>query len=206
MTWEIRSFVTGDVILNGPGILSGADLIEANLRGANLRETYLRGANLRWANLSDANLSGANLREANLSGADLSGANLSGANLGGANLEGANLRWADLSDANLRWANLGGTDLGGTDLGGATLRETCVIDIGQRRDGFQFYIQLHEGKEPLVLAGCRYLPISKAREHWVRTRGGTRLGDESLALLDHGERMANIRMAALPRNTCKGEE
>ena len=140
MTWEIRSLVVGDVILDGPG------------------------------ELNEANLSGANLREANLSGANLTGAHLYKANLNGANLSGANLRGA------------------------------CVINIGQRSDGYQFYLQLRGNGEPLVLAGCRYFPISVAREHWEETRGGTQLGDESQALLDHGERMMSIR------NAKQGEE
>ena len=58
-------------------VLSGANLIDANLSGANLI-----GAVLIDANLSGANLIGANLSGANLSGANLIGANLSGANLG----------------------------------------------------------------------------------------------------------------------------
>lgn len=106
---------------------------------------------------------------------------LKDANLNGADLSGANLNGADLKDAYLRGAYLGGT---------------CVIDIGQRNDGFQFYLQLRperKGDEPLVLAGCRYFPISEARRHWEETRGGTQLGDESQALLDHGERMVSIR-------------
>jgi hypothetical protein len=35
--------------------------------------------------------------------------------------------------------------------------------------------------------------MEKAREHWIKTRGGTPLGDESLALVDHLERMARIQ-------------
>jgi uncharacterized protein YjbI with pentapeptide repeats len=147
----------------------------------------LKGAgNLSYADLRGANLRGANLRGAYLGGADLGGADLSEADLVWANLSGAYLRGADLSEADLRGANLRGT----------YLRGTCVIDIGQRSDGFQFYLQLREDDEPLVLAGCRYFRLSKAREHWAKTRGGSQLGDESQALLDHGERLASIRRAA----------
>jgi len=102
----------------------------------------------------------------------------------------------ELKDAYLNGAYLKDANLGGANLSGANLGGTCVIDIGQRNDGFQFYLQLRperKGDEPLVLAGCRYFPISEARRHWEETRGGTQLGDESQALLDHGERMVSIR-------------
>jgi uncharacterized protein YjbI with pentapeptide repeats len=171
MSWEIKHRISGNVILKGAGNLSYADLRGANLRGANLRGAYLGGADLGGADLSEA---------------DLVWANLSEADLRGANLSGAYLRGADLSEADLHGANLRGT----------YLRGTCVIDIGQRSDGFQFYLQLREDDEPLVLAGCRYFRLSKAREHWAKTRGGSQLGDESQALLDHGERLASIRRAA----------
>jgi uncharacterized protein YjbI with pentapeptide repeats len=144
----------------------------------------------------DGNLSYANLRGANLRGANLRGAYLGGADLGGADLSEADLVWANLSGAYLRGADLSEADLHGANLRGTYLRGTCVIDIGQRSDGFQFYLQLREDDEPLVLAGCRYFPISEAREHWAKKRGGTQLGDESQALLDHGERMASIRRAS----------
>ncbi len=45
---------------------------------------------------------------------------------------------------------------------------------------------------PRIIAGCRYFTFDEARAHWSETRGGTRLGDESLALVDHLERMAVI--------------
>jgi uncharacterized protein YjbI with pentapeptide repeats len=144
----------------------------------------------------DGNLSYANLRGANLRGANLRGAYLGGADLGGADLSEADLVWANLSGAYLRGADLSEADLHGANLRGTYLRGTCVIDIGQRSDGFQFYLQLREDDEPLVLAGCRYFRLSKAREHWAKTRGGSQLGDESQALLDHGERLASIRRAA----------
>jgi len=128
-------------------------------------------ADLRGANLSDANLRGANLSDA-----DLSGANLRGANLFDADLSGANLRGADLSGANLR----------GADLRGANLRH-----CGQRSDGYVFLVR-HEAGEVFVTAGCRRFGLAEARAHWTATRGGTPLGDESLALVDHCERMARI--------------
>jgi uncharacterized protein YjbI with pentapeptide repeats len=115
--------------------------------------------------------------------------------LRGADLRGAYLRGADLGGADLRGADLRGAYLRGADLGGADLRGTCVIDIGQRSDGYQFFLQLRDDDEPLVLAGCRYMPLSEARQHWLDTRAETQLGDESQALLDHGERLIEIRKA-----------
>ena len=102
--------------------LSGADLIEADLRKADLSGAYLSGANLRRAFLSDAILSGAKLREANLSGADLRKANLSGAKLSEAILIEAILSEADLRGAYLRGAILSGANLSEADLRGAYLR------------------------------------------------------------------------------------
>lgn len=103
------------------------------------------------------------------------------------------LRRVDLRRADLSVANLRGADLSGADLSGANLRGTFVIDLGQRSDGYSFYLQKREGLEPLVLAGCRYMPLSEARRHWLSKRGGTRLGDESQVMLDHGERLLKIR-------------
>ena len=172
MSWEVKHRYTGEVLRSG----------ENNLRGANLSGANLRGANLRGANLSGANLSETCLRGADLGGADLSETDLRGADLGETYLSGA-----DLSGANLRE-----TCLRGADLGGANLRKTCVIDLGQRSDGYQFFLQLREGMEPLVVAGCRYFSLSEARTHWLESRGGTPLGDESQAMLDHGKRLLKI--------------
>jgi hypothetical protein len=167
MTWEIKNRFTGAVLSSGEGDLEGADLRGANLRRADLPGADLPGADLRGANLGDANLRGAYLRGANLRGANLGDANLEGAYLGDANLEGANLR--------------------GTNL----------IDLGQRSDGYQFHLQLRDGQEPMVIAGCRYFPLSEAREHWNKTRPiGSPLGDETRAILDHGERLMSIRFPA----------
>ncbi len=100
-------------------------------------------------------------------GAYLSGAVLSGAYLSGADLRSANLRSADLRSAN-------------------------IIHCGTRSDGYEFYAHVKNG-DLFIKAGCRYFNISNAREHWTKTRGGTPLGDESMALLDNAERLAKIR-------------
>lgn len=46
---------------------------------------------------------------------------------------------------------------------------------------------------PRISAGCRYFTFEEARDHWKRTRGGTKLGDETLAIVDYLERMAEIK-------------
>ena len=49
-----------------------------------------------------------------------------------------------------------------------------------------------------VIAGCRRFSPADARKHWAETRGGTQLGAESLALVDHMVALAKIRGWNLP--------
>ena len=157
--------------------LSWANLTGADLSGANLSRVDLAGANLSWANLTGANLSGANLSRVDLAGANLSRVDLAGANLSRVDLAGANLSWANLSRANLSRV----------DLSRAGLRV-----IGGRSDGHQFYLHKMPEGPPMLRAGCRFFTLAAARAHWTARRAGTLLGDESLALCDHAERMAKI--------------
>ena len=105
--------------------------------------------------------------KSDLSGVDLAGANLSGADLSRANLSGVNLSGVNLSRAGLR-------------------------AIGGRSDGHQFYLHKMPEGPPMLRAGCRFFTLAAARAHWTARRAGTLLGDESLALCDHAERMAKI--------------
>jgi hypothetical protein len=162
---------------------SRADLSGAELSGAYLSGAYLSGANLSHANLSGAYLSGAELSGAELSGAYLSGAYLSGANLSHANLSGAELSGAYLSGANLSHANLSGAYLSGANL----------IDGGQRVDGYRIVAWLAADGRIMIRAGCRNFDMADARAHWEKTRGGTPLGAETLAILSHIESVARIR-------------
>ena len=67
-----------------------------------------------------------------------------------------------------------------------------VIQMATRSDGYAFVVApTAEGAR--IIAGCRYFTIAEARAHWTNTRGGTPLGEESLALVDFLERMATIR-------------
>ena len=125
---------------------------------------------------------------ANLSGADLREADLREANLRGADLRGADLREADLRGANLRGADLRGANLRGADL--AIVKD--VIDGGQRQDGYRF-IGWIKNNELQIRAGCRDFTREEAYTHWRTTRGGTALGDETIAILDHIVKVAEIR-------------
>jgi len=122
------------------------------------------------------------------------GAYLRGADLGGAYLRGADLRGAYLRGADLGGADLGGADLRGADLGGAYLGEQWIIQGPVRSDGyFFFYMRLKDEAEPKVRAGCRWFTMAEARTHWMTTRAGTPLGDETIAILDYLEAAAKIR-------------
>ena len=106
---------------------------------------------------------------------------------------GADLSRADLSGADLRGAYLSEADLSGADLRGADLRVACLIDGGQRSDGWRFVGWIKDGVLQIRAGACRNFTISEARQHWARTRGGTPLGDETMAILDHIETVAKIR-------------
>jgi uncharacterized protein YjbI with pentapeptide repeats len=171
--------------------LTGANLTRADLTGANLTRADLTGANLTRADLTRADLTGANLTWADLTRADLNGANLTGANLTWADLTRADLTWADLTRADLTRADLTGANLTGADLTRADLTGANLIHGGQRSDGYTFFL-VREKTRAMVSAGCRYFTPIEGRAHWTSTRADTRLGNESLAMIDHLERMAKI--------------
>ena len=128
------------------------------------------------ADLAGAYLAGANLARANLARANLARANLAGADLAGANLAGANLADADLADANLARANLAGAKINDKTAIGILRRAT-------RADGYEFFLW-HCQEGYFIKAGCRFLDMEAARQHWTNTRQGTALGAESLDILD----------------------
>ena len=77
------------------------------------------------------------------------------------------------------------------DLSGANLAGAYLIDGGQRSDEYRFVGQVKDGAL-WIAAGCRYFPVADARAHWTETRGGTKLGAETMAILDHIEAVARI--------------
>ena len=85
--------------------------------------------------------------------------------------------------ASLYGANLSGADLYGANLSGAKLSGANLIVGGQRSDGYRF-LGYKTDTGLMVQAGCRYLSAKDAKLHWRKTRKGTPLGKESLALVD----------------------
>ena len=105
---------------------------------------------------------------------------------------GLAVRWAVKARADLADADLTGAYLTGAYLARANLADANLVDGGQRSDGFRFIGWVKSG-ELMIRAGCRNLTISEAREHWQETRGGTALGAETMAILDHIEAVAKVR-------------
>ena len=60
----------------------------------------------------------------------------------------------------IAWPRVDGTyNLSNADLRGAT-----IIDAGQDSRGYRFVAR--QGEPTMIAAGCRWLTISDAREHW----------------------------------------
>jgi uncharacterized protein YjbI with pentapeptide repeats len=107
--------------------LTGAVLIEFNLKFTNLCE-----ANLHKAKLDSANLFRAHLNGANLCKADLTRAKMQYAILDFANLSNATLIHADLTKSMFRETNLTDTKFGNTNLYEAYITRTKITDVQQK--------------------------------------------------------------------------
>jgi tetrahydrodipicolinate N-succinyltransferase len=70
----------------------------------------------------------------------------------------------------------------------------CASVTGiHRSDGYTFsYVPDADGVMR-VIAGCRYFTMQEARKHWAETRGGTTLGDETMAILDALEALSKVK-------------
>jgi uncharacterized protein YjbI with pentapeptide repeats len=156
------------------------------LEGKGGERARLNGASLTGAILDGAILTGAILNRANLTGANLDGARLNGASLNGAILTGANLDGARLNGAILTGANLDGARLNGASLNGAKINNdktaVGVLRRATRSDGWEFFLW-HCEDGFFIKAGCRFFTLAESRKHWKKTRGGTRLGDETMDIL-----------------------
>ena len=58
-----------------------------------------------------------------------------------------------------------------------------------RSDGYTFAIYHQKDNKIRITAGCRNFSVKEAKEHWTKTRGGTPLGVESLAIVQYLETM-----------------
>ena len=118
-------------------VLTGINLVKANLSGinlyqANLARGDLQGINFTKANLGRICLQKTILKDANLSGAYLVYADLEKADLRGANLTGANLKHANLSEANLCGANLLCAQIKDDQLAVAKTNWRTILPSGKR--------------------------------------------------------------------------
>ncbi len=101
-------------------------------------------------------------------------------------LEGNGGKRAYLDGANLARAYLDGANLARANLAGAKINDKTAIGIlrrAPRSDGYEFFLW-HCQEGYFIKAGCRFLDMEAARQHWTATRAGTPLGDESLEILD----------------------
>jgi len=128
--WNEWRDSNGDVIPD----LSGANLVESDLRACDLSEANLTGADLTYARLERAYLKKARLTGADLFGTDCNLTFFEHADFTDANLTYANLSSAVLRGATLEWAKLGSTRLADTDLtnvrGLATINHKGGSSIG----------------------------------------------------------------------------
>ncbi len=60
----------------------------------------------------------------------------------------------------------------------------CEILTIKRSDGYDFAYWPDADGVWMVTAGCMYVSMPDAREHWYITRRGTALGDETMMILD----------------------
>jgi hypothetical protein len=65
--------------------------------------------------------------------------------------------------------------------------------MASRTDGYTFVITQCADDVPRIIASCRYFTIAEARAHWTKRPGEKALREESIALVDHLERMATIQ-------------
>ena len=72
-------------------------------------------------------------------------------------------------------------------------RVSTPFPTAGRSDGYLFCVIPQKDGPVHVTAGCRDFTFAEAHDRWSATRGGTPLGDETMAILDHLERMARLK-------------
>jgi hypothetical protein len=70
---------------------------------------------------------------------------------------------------------------------------TSMILTANRSDGYCFSIFNCADGIPRITAGCRYFTVSEAVKHWEDTRGGTKLGKESILIVNHLKSMYDLQ-------------
>lgn len=164
--------------------IPGRNLFCADLIGLDLRDADLSGANLGSASFQDADLRGAGLQRANLECADLRVTSMADADLRDANLAYANLEGVNLTRVRLDGAHLGSANLAGAEYNGVTIGKRGEVKFASRSDGYTFRLMDCSDGEWRVMAGCRWFTMPDDYNHWSTSRGGTRLGAETLDILD----------------------
>ena len=81
-------------------------------------------------------------------------------------------------------------------MGSAVIAEDMRVRVhlsATRSDGYTFTIAPSASGGYWITAGCRrFRTLAEARAHWMATRGGTLLGEETMAILDYLERVYAI--------------
>jgi uncharacterized protein YjbI with pentapeptide repeats len=133
-------------LVNPVADLSGARLVNIQLRGADLRSWTLTGALFRGSDLSGADMRGMALNTTGYVDTDLSGAKMAGADLSWNNRSGfsgvssfrnADLRGTDLSGVDLSYVRINDSNLTDADLSKANLTEGYLNNVNLRRATFE---------------------------------------------------------------------
>ena len=74
-----------------------------------------------------------------------------------------------------------------------TIQIDSRIIAANRSDGYTFLICRDSENVIRITAGCRYFTPEEAISHWTNTRSGTKLGAESLQIVDHLVKMLAIK-------------
>ena len=99
-------------------------------------------------------------------------------------------KWASIGDSATigKWATIGeGAWISHSAWIGerAWIGKWATVQTIRRTDGYWFALVPLESGDWRVTAECRDFTPAEGREHWTRTRGGTPLGAETLAILDY---------------------